>query len=98
MFYNRCMSSKSRKKNAVRRVPAANHGPAVEDAGIGVRGALVLGAALALACAGYFFLKKTDPAGKNFYAILSPVFLLAGYLLVPAVLLPFRSIVKPEDK
>jgi|GEM_PF-6126764 len=46
----------------------------------------LLCAAFALVCAGYFFLKKVDPAGTNIHAVVAPALLLAGYLLVPAAL------------
>ena len=86
--YNRRMSSrKKRKRDEAHRKPPSAASAAGEDGGVRLP---PLFAALALVCAGYFFLGKTDPAGKNIYAVLSPLFLLAGYLLVPAALLPFK--------
>ncbi len=98
MFYNRCMSRKNRSKDAVRRKSFLQPAQGGGGAGIGGWGLAGLAAALALICGGYFLLKRTDPAGENIFAILAPVFLLAGYLLVPAVLLSFQSPVKTEDK
>ena len=47
--------------------------------------ALWLSAAI-LIVSGYSFLHKVDPAGQNFWAILSPALLLCGYLLIiPAI-------------
>jgi len=78
-----------RQKTAV--VPSAA-GP---EEGIGKKGRIVLVSALVLIAAGYIFLKRTDPAGGNIYAVLSPFFLIAGYLLAPAAL-SLRA--GPEDK
>lgn len=41
---------------------------------------------------GYFFLTKADPGGRNSWSALSPVFLLAGYLLIiPAISATYRD-------
>ena len=41
---------------------------------------------------GYFFLTKADPGGRNGWSALSPVFLLAGYLLIiPAISATYRD-------
>ena len=61
--------------------PAAGPGE-----GVGKKGRIALVSALVLIAAGYIFLKRADPAGGNIYALLSPLFLMAGYLLVPAAL------------
>ncbi len=52
----------------------------------GKRALLVMAAGLAVIIAGYALLKKVDPAGQNLYAVLAPIALLAGYLLIPAAL------------
>lgn len=82
------MSKKNRNKLPARQKAAAapaGAGPAPAG-GIGKKGRVILVSALVLAAAGYAFLKKTDPAGGNVYALLAPLFLIAGYLLVPAAL------------
>jgi hypothetical protein len=73
------------KRKSLRTAAAASEANA-EEAAFGKKGGAFLAIALAAACAGYFFLKKADPAGKNVWAVLAPVFLLAGYLLAPAAL------------
>lgn len=57
-----------------------------EDVLPGKKARLLMALGLALIAAGYVLLKKADPAGRNIYAALSPFFLLAGYLLIPAAL------------
>jgi hypothetical protein len=48
--------------------------------------------ALLLVFCGYFLLHKADPGGRNGWAVASPAFLLAGYLLfIPAISLTFRD-------
>jgi len=81
------MSRKKRNRDAYAgkapaRAPEAEHSS-------GVRRPLLVCAA-ALAVAGYFFLRRTGPAGGDVYAVLAPIFLLAGYLLVPAAILSSR--------
>ena len=79
-------AAKGRDKPPERQKAAAIPQTAVPGEGIGRRGCVILVSALVLIAAGYFFLKKTDPAGGDVYAVLSALFLLAGYLLVPAAL------------
>ena len=93
------MSRKNRNKTSAQQkgtpaLPAA----AAEGATIGKRGRMILALALVLICAGYVFLKKTDSAGENIYAALSPVFLLGGYLLAPVALCVSSGRAKPENK
>jgi hypothetical protein len=45
-----------------------------------------------LIISGYALLHKVDPGGRNAWAIVSPAFLLAGYLLIiPAILVTYRD-------
>jgi hypothetical protein len=60
--------------------------PRVEEGGVGGKGRRLLTVSLVFISVGYFFLKKTDPAGSSVYAVLSPLFLLSGYLLIPLAL------------
>jgi len=83
------MPRKNRNKTSVRAQGAAGYGASVNAPEAAVpdgKGGLLLCAAAAFVCAGYFLLTKTDPAGSNIYSILSPALLLSGYLLVPAAL------------
>lgn len=88
------MSKKNRNRSATQQkavapkagtpLPASPEG---EEGGAGGKGFVILLVSLAFIGTGYFFLNKTDPPGKNIYACLSPVFLLAGYLLIPWALM-----------
>ena len=77
------MSRKNRNNFPVRQKTAASN-RALGGDGIGKKGRVILISALVLIAAGYVLLKKADPAGGNIYSVLSPLFLVAGYLLVPA--------------
>jgi hypothetical protein len=92
------MSRKNRRNAPVSRPSAVQPARNEADAVIDKRGLIFLAAALVLVCAGYFFLTSADPAGRNLYSILSPLFLLAGYLLVPAALISPRAPGRSEDK
>ncbi|OGS07762.1 MAG: hypothetical protein A2270_04995 [Elusimicrobia bacterium RIFOXYA12_FULL_51_18] len=93
------MSRKNRNKTLARqKVYAAPPAAGAEEEVIGKRGRMILALALVLICAGYVFLKKTDSAGENIYAALSPVFLLGGYLLAPVALCVSSGRAKPENK
>lgn len=79
--------------------PAARDGrPAAEEALPGKRTLLVIAAALVLIALGYFLLKRTDPAGTNLFAALSPFVLLAGYLLIPAALYADTKKTEPPER
>lgn len=87
------MSKKNRNRAPIRHVAAAPKSgtpppafPEGEEGGVGKKGLIILLVSLVLIVMGYFFLKKTDPSGKNIYAGLSPLFLLSGYLLIPLAL------------
>ncbi len=80
------MSKKNRNNPPARRTKAATPPVAGPGEGIGKKGRMILVSALVLISAGYVLLNKTDPAGGNIYAVLSPLLLVAGYLLVPAAL------------
>jgi hypothetical protein len=60
--------------------------PAPGEGGSPLKARLLWLAAFILIVFGYFFLTKADPGGRNSWSSLSPVFLLAGYLLIiPAI-------------
>lgn len=92
------MSKKNRNRTPIRQASAVSRPgapppafPEGEEGGVGKKGRVVLLVSLVLIVAGYFFLKKTDPPGKNIYAALSPLFLLSGYLLI------FLALWRKED-
>lgn len=64
--------------------PVARSG--ADDFRISRNGWIVIVAGVCLAALGYVFLKRVDPAGRNVYAVLAPLSLLTGYLLIPAAL------------
>lgn len=84
----------SRKnKNRISRQPKAASAGAgegvsrIEEAALpGKKARVLVALGLVLIAAGYVLLKKADPAGRDIFAALSPFFLLAGYLLIPAAL------------
>jgi hypothetical protein len=60
--------------------------PAPGEGGSQLKARLLWLSAFILILCGYFFLTKADPGGRNSWSSLSPVFLLAGYLLIiPAI-------------
>jgi hypothetical protein len=89
----------SKARAAGPKIQPQDHAAGVEEFMPGRSTVRMLALALFLIGSGYIFLKKTDPAGENSYAILAPVFLLAGYLLVPAALLvkPGKKPAEPRD-
>lgn len=64
-----------------------------EEAPGGGAGARVLWfSALVLIVLGYLSLTRVDAGGRNAWAVISPAFLLTGYLLfIPAILRSFRK-------
>lgn len=87
------MSGKKRSREFTRRIGNGNPGPGRAQAepggggGLGTKGRVAIASGMILAALGYILLRKADPAGQNIYAKLSPIALLAGYLLIPAALL-----------
>ena len=64
-----------------------------EEAGGGAAGARALWfSALVLIILGYLSLTRVDAGGRNAWSVISPAFLLTGYLLfLPAILRSFRK-------
>lgn len=66
--------------------------PAEREGGSPLKARLLWISAFILILCGYFFLTKADPGGRNSWSLLSPVFLLAGYLLIiPAISATYRD-------
>lgn len=83
-----------RKKN--RNTAAPGPKLSLEKAPAEVRGggkySFLWALSLILIVSGYALLHKADPAGSNSWAVLSPLLLLCGYLLIiPAILLTYNG-------
>lgn len=66
--------------------------PEEKEGGSPLKARLLWFSAFILILCGYFFLTKADPGGRNGWSSLSPVFLLAGYLLIiPAISVTYRD-------
>jgi hypothetical protein len=65
---------------------------AAEAAGGSKYAPYVWAAAFLMVICGYALLRWADPGGRNGWSVVSPAFLLAGYLLfIPAISLTFRD-------
>lgn len=79
--------AQNRKRQVSAQPPAR---PALR--GVSGRGKKIILAGGGVAVLGYFLLTKTDPAGQNIPSLLSPFFILGGYLLVGlGIILPSSS-------
>lgn len=83
-----------RKKNRNTAPPGPKPSPEKVPAEVrgGGRYAFLWVLSLILIVSGYVLLHKADPAGSNSWAVLSPLLLLCGYLLIiPAIVLTYNG-------
>lgn len=87
--------AQNRKRQVLAQPPAR---PALE--GVSGRGKKLMLVGGGVALVGYFLLTRTDPAGQNIPSLLSPFFILGGYILVGLgiILPPSSETEKPSNQ
>ncbi|MDA8130802.1 MAG: hypothetical protein M0011_04775 [Elusimicrobia bacterium] len=90
MAKNKAKAKRAQAEQPARAAfPAPAAVPALEEGGKKLLWPWLLAAVLIVG--GYSLLHKVDPYGRNAWAVISPLLILAGYLaIIPAILRTFR--------